>query len=452
MRLLSLHLVRLVLALVAFTALPALAHAQEPEPANRKPVRGWFGSGRTGPAAGQALTLTARVFETVEAQQDASYPDLQASIRYDGQSRNQSFYMTADASSRHFERFGGLSTVSHDVAAGFTTNLGRRTRLRFDQSVGRSPFYLVTVFAPQTLAESDFAAQAPAESTFDPQALAESLPPQPAIDYAVSRRKTDSMTIALALTHSLARHTSVSLNYGRAQSRTDESDFTARYVGASFNHYLGRYAIARAGYTHRLANRRSLSSASEPGIVASHDLDFGIDYNRPLSLARRTTLVVSTGSAIVPAADVAAIGAGDHYRMLGTASLNHDMGRTWKAVLSYGRTLEFVETFKEPLLSDSVALHLRGHFSRQLDLTLSANLSKGSVGFVAEDPATHGYGTYSASGRLRWAISRLVKGYGEYLIYGHAFGNGVQLPQGFGHDVKRSEIRVGLTVWAPLIR
>lgn len=448
MRLLSIHLVvRLVLAMAACSALPALVHAQEPQ--TRRPVRGWFGSGRTGPGEGQALTLTGRVFETFDGQQDTSYPGLQAGIRYDRKSRSRSFYVNADTSSQHFAGYGGLSTVSHDVAAGFATSLGRRTRLRVQTSVGTSPFYLVTVFPRRAPAESTLLAESTlvAESTpvAESTAMLES-----ASDYALFRRKTNSLTSALAVTHSLGRHTSVTFDYGLGQSHTDDTEFSARSVKASFNQYLGRYTIARAGYGRRMVDRQGLS-ANEPGVAASHDIDLGIDYNRPLSLSRRTTMMITTGSSIVPAEAGVPTQSGAHYRLLGTASLNRAMGRTWNAALSYGRNLEFVETFTEPLLSDNVALSLQGSFSRQLNVALSAGLSKGSVGFAAGDPA-NGYGTYSGSARLRWAINRLVSTYGEYVTYGHAFGSDVQVPLGFGRDVKRSEIRVGLTVWAPLVR
>ena len=95
-------------------------------------------------------------------------------------------------------------------------------------------------------------------------------------------------------------------------------------------------------------------------------------------------MVITTGSAIVPTEGSAQGGA--HYRFLGTASLNREMGRTWKAALSYGRNLEFVETFTEPLLSDDVAFRLGGNFTRQVDVAVSAGISKGSVGFAAGDP------------------------------------------------------------------
>lgn len=434
MRSLSIHLVaRLALAMAACSAFPASLHGQEPQ--TRKPVRGLFGSGRTGPGQGQALTLTGRVSETFDGEQDTSYPDLQAGVRYDRKTRNRSWYVTADTSRRQFAGFGGLSSVSHDMAAGFATSLGRRTRVQLDQSFRTSPFYLVTVL-PRQMPEE------PTESMSAPES---------ASDYALFRRQTNSLTSGLAVTHLLARHSSVTFNYGLEQSHTDGTDFSAHYVKASFNQYLGRYAIARAGYARRLVDRHGLSTSNEPGVAASHDIDLGIDYNRPLSLSRRTTMVITTGSAIVPAEGRVSAQGGTHYRLLGTASLNREIGRTWKAALSYGRNLEFVETFTEPLLSDTVALRLDGSFTRRVDVAVSAGLSKGSVGFAAGDP-DHGYGTYGASARLRWAITRFVTTYGEYITYGHAFGSEVQVPGGFGRDVKRSEVRVGLTFWAPLIR
>jgi hypothetical protein len=399
-------------------------------------VRGWFGSGRIGPGEGQTLSLTGRVFETFDNQHDTSYPDLQAGVRYDRKTRKRSLYVTANTSSQHFADFGGLSSSSHDVAAGFATSLGRRTRVQFDQSFRTSPFYLVTVF-PRQLPEE------PTESIQAPESPS---------DYALFRRKTNSLTSGLAVTHLLARHSSLTFNYGHEQSRSDDTDFSAHYVKASFNQHLGRYVIARAGYGRWLVDRDGLATSNEPGVAAIHDIDAGIDYNRPLSLSRRTKLFITTGSAIVPAAERrTSVNGVAHYRLLGTASLNREMGRTWNAALSYGRNLEFVETFAEPLLSNTLALRVGGNFTRRVDVAVSANLAKGSVGFAAGDPNQR-FGTYNASARLQWAVTRFMKTYGEYIAYGHAFGSDVQAPPGFGRDVKRSEIRVGLTLWAPLVR
>ena len=104
------------------------------------------------------------------------------------------------------------------MTAGFATSLGRRTRLQLDQTFRTSPFYLVTVL-PQSL---------PAELTVDESTpLAESAPAfESASDYALFRRQTDSLTSALAVTHLLARHSSVTFNYGREQSHTVDTDFS----------------------------------------------------------------------------------------------------------------------------------------------------------------------------------------------------------------------------------
>lgn len=415
---------------IAASFVPTVMYAQEAPPQTRKPVRGWFGAGRTAPGEGRALSLTGRVFGTFDSQVDTAYPDLQAGVRYDRKTRNRSMYFSAVTSHRKFAEFGGLSSFTHDAIAGFATSLGRRTRVQVDQSFRKSPFYLVTVL-PRRLPEE------PMESVQAPESSS---------DYALFRRPSSSLASGVSVTHFVARHSSLTFNYGLGQSRTDDSEFRTQDVKASFNQQLGRYAVARAGYGRRLTDRKGFSGSNEPGVTASHDIDVGIDYHRPLTLSRRTKVMVGTGSAIVP------VESAHRYRFLATASLEREIGRTWKASLNYGRNVEFLETLTEPLLSDTFALRLGGRFSRRLDLAVSANLSRGAVGFDQKDVDDHRYDTYGGSARLRWAISRLVTSYGEYVTYSHGFGRNVQLPLGFGRDVKRSEVRVGLTVWAPLIR
>lgn len=418
--------VRLVLVMAACAACPEFAYGQ-----GRKPVRGWIASGRTAAGEGHTLSLTGRIAEVFDRQLDSTYPDLQAGVRYDRTTRNRSWYVGGDTTRRKSLEFGELPSTGHSADAGFSTSLGRRTRLAINEAFRTSPFYVVSLLPRQMT-----------EEAAEPIAA-----PELAGDYAVLRRKTSSLTSTAMVTHLLARHTSVAFSYGFDQSHTVDSDFRTQYVRASLSQYLGRHAIAHAGYGRRIVDRQGLPASNGPSAESSHDIDLGVDYNRALSFSRRTKVVFTTGSAIVP------VEYGPHqFRFLGTASLQHQMGRTWQASLNYGRNLEFVETFAEPLLSDTAAFHLTGRFNRRLDLTISANVSKGAVGFVTEDPASHGYGTYTGSARLQWSISRLVTGFGEYFAYGHTFGSGVQIPLGFGREMQRSEFRVGLAVWAPLIR
>ena len=420
-----LFVMRVALALVASSVIPAAVFAQETTP--RAPVRGWLASGRSGPREGQALSLTARALGQFGSRElgDAG---LQAGIRYGRKTRNENLFVSAETSRWQFDQFGLDSSLSHDVAGSFTANLGRRTSVKLSENFRTTPFYQVE-FAAREIQEQLAETTAPSESISD---------------YSVFRRDTSSLTSAVTISHLLARHTSLSFDYAIDQRRTDDTRFISQYVKVGLSHSLGRYASAHAGYGRRIVDRRDLLTLAQSPVLGVHDIDLGIDYNRPLALSRRTKMMISTGSAVVPA------DGRQQYRLVGGASLLREMRRTWKASLNYGRNLEFVETFAQPLLSDTIALSLQGRFNRRLDLAILTNVSKGSIGFA--DNADHDYDSYGASARLRWSVTRLVSSYVEYVTYDHAFGEAVQMPIGFGRNAKRSEIRVGLSVWAPLIR
>ena len=413
---------RMAVLMIGCGVCPSAVHGQSAQ----TPVRGWLGSGRIGPGETQTLSLTGSLITPLGDTRELSAPALVGGIRYDRKTRSRSWYFAADSTHLRSEDFGGLASTSHDAAAGFSTALGRRTQVHFTQSFRSSPFYQVTV-VPRELAEEP----------------AEPMAPQAGTDYALFRQHTRSLSSGAAFSYLLARHTSLSVDYSIEQREIGSAGFTSQYVKAGVSHYLGRYAVARAGYARRLVDREG---PAESFVADSHDIDGGIDYNRPWSLTRRTTMAITTSSAIVPVE-----GHGLHYRFLGAASLRRELGRSWNASLNYGRNLEFVETFAEPLLSDSVSASVQGHFHRRLDLAVTANLSKGAVGFAKED-ASHGFDTYGGSARLRWTATRLISSYAEYVVYSHAFGTAVQMPVHFDRHAKRSEVRVGVTVWAPLIR
>ena len=79
--------------------------------------------------------------------------------------------------------------------------------------------------------------------------------------------------------------------------------------------------------------------------TAIHDIDVGVDYARPLSLTRRTTLDFGTGSSVVtmPTLDLGQeAGATEtQVRFVGDVGVTHEMGRTWRLRLGYNRGVGF---------------------------------------------------------------------------------------------------------------
>ena len=138
-----------------------------------------------------------------------------------------------------------------------------------------------------------------------------------------------------------------------------------------------------------------------------HNLDIGLDYNRALSFSRRTTLAFGTGSSIAQSHDRVR-----HFMLNAQASLTHEIRRTWTATLGYARGTQFVHGFNDVTVSDNVTAGLGGLLSTRVQLSTSAGYSTGQVGLGAHGPR---FGSYTGSGELTVALSRVVGMYAQYM-------------------------------------
>jgi hypothetical protein len=223
----------------------------------------------------------------------------------------------------------------------------------------------------------------------------------------------------------------------------DAAAFRGYSAGANYNYRVARSATVHIGYSQRLANRRSLAADLAESHGRIRDIDLGLAYSRPLSLSRRTTLTFGSGSSIVPVKE------GSRLEIQGTAALIRELGRTWRAELTYARELRFAETLDEPLLSHAVAVQVSGNPFRRVNLGVSTSLRDGRVGFEAGDG---GYASYRGSARAQWNINKAMAAYADSSYYGHDFGGDVRLPVGFPRRTNRYEVRVGLTASVSFLR
>jgi hypothetical protein len=72
----------------------------------------------------------------------------------------------------------------------------------------------------------------------------------------------------------------------------------------------------------------------------------------------------------------------------------------------------------------------------------------GAVGLTADSPR---FDSYLASGRLRSALSRTLAAYAEFRYYHYQFDESVIRPIGVPSSFSRRGVRVGLSVFLPLI-
>ena len=187
----------------------------------------------------------------------------------------------------------------------------------------------------------------------------------------------------------------------------DDQDLSTQTFGVHLSYIIARGLSARIGYS----NTEAFYSGELPGL-RSHGLDGGIDFSRALSLSRRTTLAFSTGSAASVYQNEV------HYNFVGSASLVHELGRSWNASLAYNRSVGFSAAYFQPVLSDGLTAGVTGLLNDRLSFSSSIGASFGSVGFSGPE---NRYDTYSASAGLTLSVTRYLGVNTSYTYFRYSF-------------------------------
>ena len=171
---------------------------------------------------------------------------------------------------------------------------------------------------------------------------------------------------------------------------------------------------------------------------------FGVDYSKPLSFSRRTTLSYSTGMAGMYDRNLDQ----SKYELIGSVNLGREIGRTWLASLNYSRDVRYIEFVGEPLLGNYVTAGLEGSFSRRLLFETKFGGSSGYLGLTKEDITKTEM--YFGAVKLSVALTRMVSlttdyGYYRYTLPVHEL---LDVPGGRG---KYQVFRTYLQLWVPLL-
>lgn len=344
-------------------------------------------------------------------------------LSYSTRQPRVSWAFNGESTIRQYTAQDDLSGSSHALGAGVSFQVARRTRIQIDQSARYTPFFQLQVIPGVFLPDLG---EAPAQS----------------FDFAVSTLTALAFDTRVGISHELSERTSVSVlgTYRWFDYRDENTGKTTEYAaGARLTRRLSRSASARMGYTHR---RGGFSPTSSQFNAVTHDIDVGIDYNRPLSFSRRTTIGFSTGSSILESEGERTV------RVLGSAGLNHEIGRSWLASASYRRDAGFVEGFSGPVLTDAVVGRLSGFLGRRVQLELGAGYSAGSRQTAEQEEFST---TYGLAG-LTLGLTRTVALDVQYLYYFYRFDQGLVATLPLTDDVHRQSVRGGVSVWLPLLR
>jgi hypothetical protein len=240
----------------------------------------------------------------------------------------------------------------------------------------------------------------------------------------------------------MGRRTTLDVGYRRMM--TDYSSLRSKILdqnlGGNLGYRLTRHAVFRLGYSYRLA---SYSGSPSDKPIGSQTMDAGVDFNRPLSLTRKTSVNFTSGTAS------ASDGRNLQYFVTGGAGVNQEIGRSWRARMLFSRSLSFLDGFSTPFIQNGATSDIGGYLGRRVDFSLTAAYANAdsTLSTVASKLTT-----YTASTRLQVAMSRYASIYGQYFYYQYRFRDAASAIQGLPPMMERRGFRGGLTMWLPLLR
>jgi hypothetical protein len=458
-----------VLAAAMTLAMPAAAQGpqvpQVPQgPRSERPYRGLFAGG-TG-AAEQLLTLSASfgggydddIFgsgpggsppppsSNVTGGGSSSYVAGSAQLGYSLSKAGVAFSASGGSGAGHYPGLSDPTVIHHNASVGASFQVARHATFSVGQIETYQPFYffawlphditpteVTPVFDPGTMTIAD-AVQAASLGTKQPIA-ADAVAAQHAEYYLSSETNA-------GFTQGLSQRTNLSLGYAyrRSDSQSGARDFESQSAGGSLSYALGKGLSLKGGYGYSI-NEYPLPNGTVERFEG-HTIDGGVNYNKALSVSRRTTLGFQTGMAAV------SDGLQTHYNVVGNIQLTREIGRSWASGVAYSRNVSYAETFRAPVLSDNVVGGINGLFSRTVQFAASAGASRGNVGYVADNDLE----SYFATTSTRFAFTRKT-GLSVYYAYNrYSFANGIVLPPGISRFTNRQSFGFSVDTWVPLIQ
>jgi hypothetical protein len=260
-------------------------------------------------------------------------------------------------------------------------------------------------------------------------------------DAFVARLLThETYNVGGGFTSQYSKRSSLSVTAMQRETRfggADPNTFSLVGMEARWNRQLNRSFGVHAGYGRERIRQSALPDAS----FIYELIDVGIDFNRQLSLSRRTSLAFTTETAAVKRPLT-----GRRYRLNGHASLTKHFARTWRASAGVTRNTEFIPGFFEPLFTDAVNAMFSGMLSMRAEWQTTFSAGKGRFGFDNDGR----YTTSHMTSRLNWALTRHLGIYGQYSVYYYKLP---PTPTGFvlPNQLSRQAFAVGLNTWIPIL-
>jgi hypothetical protein len=435
---------------VFFVIIPAHATAQAPlveGPA--RPTQGVLLGDQRDVQSAQALSLNVSALGTYDdniiggdgaiaasqARQNGYYTSGSATLFYSKRLRRAQFVADGGASLQYYP---DLATQIQQPLDAYNATAGllfefARSRLRVSQSIRHQPFFGFDL----------------AEPVVNPDvALIGVNNPSLRTDLALFSEPVITHDTAASLYSPISRRTWIDVSYGYGGST--RSEFWPTLNGQSAGIRVTRSAVRslqfNAGYTYRAATYES--RVLLPSDVTSHEVDAGIRYVKPFSPTRTLTVSAGAGTATIQDQLLAPIGFESSNSVTAHGSVTFQFMRSWAADAEYRRSLQLLQGLDRPYYGDSVRFGIQGFPASRIDVSVSGQLMTGDP---ISSVLSRGYDTTGASARIRYALTRKMGLFAEYLLSSYEFEPDVVLPPGILRRFDRDVMRFGVVFRTALI-
>jgi hypothetical protein len=341
-----------------------------------------------------------------------------------------SFGATAGSALRYYSRVDEIKTASHNAGLGLSARLPGQTTLFVNQTAAYSPSYFYHLF--------------PAVTAPSPGDAIDMAP-----DYAVDGFESYAYGTTLTVSRGSNRGSRVTatgdVNRTDWRQNVGRPDLAIYGVGAEFAHGVARTGEVSGGYRYRTSQFGRSGS-----LTTEHGLHLGLSFTPAISVTRRAMFRFNVASSTldIPQSADLAVPAGRRYRLLGDLEGSYVFRRTWQARAKYSRGLQYVAPLGEPIVADGASIGIDGFVSYRLNLSASASYSNGKAALRHD---ARNFDTYTGDVRLRYAWTRGLGVFAEYLYYVYDFRRSPQIAPGFPRLLERNGVRVGLVLWIPAL-
>jgi len=399
-----------------------------------RPYRGLFGAGSAAAPGGHLLDLTTFIYAEYGTNADTEFTPggepvegwftgLRGRLSFEKAGRNARMALRGEGALRYYPDSGQTSSprLRTELAVDARTGARFQNSVRFTGSFDYEPYYILSIFPTAVLPTGDVAV----------------LPTDR--DDLLFRRTRYIYSQSFSYEHQVTRRSYLSLfeDTRSTKAETAALDVTNLRAGARYGYRMSQYSAFRLGYAYK-TGRYGLDATQR---IDAHDIDLSVDYRKPLTQSRRTSVGFAAGSSLVTA------GPDEQWSVVATANLRHEFSRGWYLQGDFMRNLQLVEGFASPFFVNTASASTGGFLVRRLEVSASGGYSWGSVGFGSDS-----YTSLQGSARMRLALARYLAIDAEGLINQFGFDNQVVVSGVVPASLNRWSVRANIALWLPLSR